>query len=74
MSFVSRAFKGRLATSRRTRAFHLDSTWFAIFPCSPPDRRRIRRSLADWTFSIEGEVDEVKHWTWRSCARCRARR
>ena len=39
-----------------------DNIWSAAFPCFRRDRRRIRRSR--WDFSILGEVDQPKRWTW----------
>ena len=30
--------------------------------------------LAEWSFSVDGEVDVEKHWTWEEFVRCRAKR
>ena len=63
MSFVSRAFRGRPR----------DQPERAACPGSVPGPRLSgalgrpdtpHTPLAEWTFSIEGEVDEEKHWSW----------
>jgi DMSO/TMAO reductase YedYZ molybdopterin-dependent catalytic subunit len=63
MAFVSRGFKGR--PRDREQAERL-----------PPGQYRVRdfpvlsagptphTKLSEWTFSLVGEVDEVKRWTW----------
>ncbi len=63
MSFVSRGFRGRRREDADPREFRRASTSRATSRCSPPARRRTRRS-SEWDFSIVGEVDEPRRWTW----------
>jgi DMSO/TMAO reductase YedYZ molybdopterin-dependent catalytic subunit len=63
MSFISRGFRGRpregAASERLPPGQYLERE-FPVLSAGPTPRPR----LADWTFSITGEVDEPKRWTW----------
>ena len=63
MGFVSRGFKGRprdMPQDARIPPGQYVVRDFPVLSAGPTPHR----SLADWTFSIEGEVDQEKHWTW----------
>ena len=57
VSRSSPAERHERTTSRR------DNIWSAAFPCSRRGRRRIRL-WRHWDFSIVGEVDQPKRWSW----------
>ena len=63
MAFISRGFKGKrrdvASSSRVPPGQHVVSD-FPVLSAGPTPRV----PLADWTFSIVGEVDEPKVWTW----------
>ena len=63
MSFVTRGFKGRprdrSVGDRLPPGQYLEHD-FPVLSTGPTPHT----PLSDWTFSITGEVDEVKHWTW----------
>jgi DMSO/TMAO reductase YedYZ molybdopterin-dependent catalytic subunit len=63
MTFVSRAFRGRprdQAPSGRIPPGQYLVQDFPVLSAGPTPRT----PLTDWTFSITGEVDNPKHWTW----------
>ena len=63
MSFVSRGFRGRphaRAEGDRLPPGQYLVRDFPVLSVGPTPRPR----LADWTFSINGEVDDVRRWTW----------
>jgi DMSO/TMAO reductase YedYZ molybdopterin-dependent catalytic subunit len=63
MSFVSRGFRGRprdQAASGRLPPGQYLERGFPVLSAGPTPRAR----LADWTFSITGEIDEPRRWTW----------
>ncbi len=63
MPFVSRGFKGKrrdvASSSRVPPGQHLVND-FPVLSAGPTPRV----PLSEWTFSIVGEVDEPKVWTW----------
>jgi DMSO/TMAO reductase YedYZ molybdopterin-dependent catalytic subunit len=63
MSFISRAFRGRprdQAPAGRLPPGQYLVNDFPVLSAGPTPRN----PLTDWTFSITGEVDEPKWWTW----------
>jgi DMSO/TMAO reductase YedYZ molybdopterin-dependent catalytic subunit len=64
VGFISRGFKGRrrdnVSTSRLPPGQY-PVTDFPVLSAGPTPRV----SLDQWTFTIEGEIDEPKHWTWK---------
>ncbi len=64
MSFITRGFKGRprdRAVSDRLPPGQYLEQGFPVLSTGPTPHT----PLADWTFSITGEVDETKRWTWK---------
>jgi DMSO/TMAO reductase YedYZ molybdopterin-dependent catalytic subunit len=63
MSFISRAFRGR--PRDQATAGHLPPGQYLVrdFPVLSAGPTP-RTPLSDWTFSITGEVDKPKRWTW----------
>jgi DMSO/TMAO reductase YedYZ molybdopterin-dependent catalytic subunit len=63
MTFISRGSRGRprdqAAGGRLPPGQYLERA-FPVLSAGPTPRTR----LADWTFSITGEVDEPRRWTW----------
>jgi DMSO/TMAO reductase YedYZ molybdopterin-dependent catalytic subunit len=63
MGFISRGFRGKrrdaASSSRVPPGQHLVND-FPVLSAGPTPRG----SLSEWTFSIVGEVDEPKRWTW----------
>ena len=63
MSFISRGFKGKrrdtASSSRVPPGQHVVND-FPVLSAGPTPRV----PLSEWTFSIVGEVDEPKVWTW----------
>jgi DMSO/TMAO reductase YedYZ molybdopterin-dependent catalytic subunit len=63
MGFVSRGFRGKrrdaASSSRVPPGQHVVSD-FPVLSAGPTPRV----PLAEWTFTIVGEVDEPKRWTW----------
>ncbi len=63
MSFVSRGFKGRprdRAQADRVPPGQYTVRDFRVLSAEPTPHTR----TSEWTFSINGEVDEEKRWTW----------
>jgi DMSO/TMAO reductase YedYZ molybdopterin-dependent catalytic subunit len=64
MSFVTRGFKGkprdRSVSDRLPPGQYLERG-FPVLSTGPTPHT----PLSDWTFSITGEVDDTKHWTWK---------
>src|SRR3712207_6161350 len=63
MSFISRAFRGRpreRAVDGRLPPGQYLVHDFPVLSAGPTPRTR----LTDWTFSITGEIDEPRRWTW----------
>ncbi|HKV87759.1 MAG TPA: sulfite oxidase-like oxidoreductase [Candidatus Dormibacteraeota bacterium] len=64
MGFVSRGFRGRrrdnLPSSRVPPGQHVVDD-FPVLSAGPTPRV----SLESWTFTIRGEIDEPKQWTWK---------
>jgi DMSO/TMAO reductase YedYZ molybdopterin-dependent catalytic subunit len=63
MTFISRAFQGRprdQAPAGRLPPGQYLVKDFPVLSAGPTPRT----PLTDWTFSITGEVDEPKRWTW----------
>src|SRR5919198_3073949 len=64
MAFISRGFRGR--RREQSASGHLPPgqyrvTDFPVLSAGPTPRT----SLDRWTFSIEGEIDQPKRWTWQ---------
>jgi DMSO/TMAO reductase YedYZ molybdopterin-dependent catalytic subunit len=63
MNFFSRGFRGRpreqAAGGRLPPGQYLESD-FPVLSAGPTPRT----PLTDWTFSITGEIDEPRRWTW----------
>jgi DMSO/TMAO reductase YedYZ molybdopterin-dependent catalytic subunit len=63
MSFVSRAFQGRprqSADAGRIPPGQYLEKGFPVLSAGPTPRTQ----LNEWTFSLIGEVDKLKNWTW----------
>src|ERR1700693_725847 len=64
MSFISRGFRGKsrdnVSSSRVPPGQHVVGD-FPVLSAGPTPRV----SLDQWTFSIDGELDEPKRWTWK---------
>ena len=63
MSFVSRGFRGRRredADPSRVPPGQYVTSDFPVLSAGPTPHT----PLEDWTFSIVGEVDEPRRWTW----------
>ena len=64
MGFVSRGFRGKrrdtASSSRVPPGQYLVNDWPVLSAGPTP-----RIDLDKWTFSIEGEIDEPKRWTWK---------
>jgi DMSO/TMAO reductase YedYZ molybdopterin-dependent catalytic subunit len=63
MSFISRAFHGRPrdhAAADRIPPGQYVVHDFPVLSAGPTPRT----NLADWTFSLTGEIDKLKNWTW----------
>ena len=63
MSFVSRAFRGRprdQANAARLPPGQYEVRDFPVLSAGPTPHT----PLPQWTFTIRGEVDDEKHWTW----------
>jgi DMSO/TMAO reductase YedYZ molybdopterin-dependent catalytic subunit len=63
MGFISRAFRGRSrepAAGGRLPPGQYQERDFPVLSAGPTPRT----PLAEWTFSITGEVDEPRRWTW----------
>jgi DMSO/TMAO reductase YedYZ molybdopterin-dependent catalytic subunit len=64
MGFISRGFKGRrrdnVSTSRLPPGQYVVND-FPVLSAGPTPRV----ALDQWTFSIEGEIDEPKRWSWQ---------
>jgi DMSO/TMAO reductase YedYZ molybdopterin-dependent catalytic subunit len=63
MSFVSRGFKGRRreeGESGRVPPGQYLVDDFPVLSAGPTPRT----PLADWTFTIDGEVSDTRRWTW----------
>jgi DMSO/TMAO reductase YedYZ molybdopterin-dependent catalytic subunit len=63
MSFISRGFRGRPrdpALGARLPPGQYRVRDFPVLSAGPTPRTPI----AQWTFSITGEIDEPRHWTW----------
>ena len=64
MGFISRGFKGRrrdTASSSRLPPGQYLVNDFPVLSAGPTPRP----NLDQWSFSIEGEIDEPKRWTWK---------
>jgi DMSO/TMAO reductase YedYZ molybdopterin-dependent catalytic subunit len=63
MAFISRGFKGKrregASSSRVPPGQHVVGD-FPVLSAGPTPKI----ALSDWTFSLIGEVDEPKRWTW----------
>jgi DMSO/TMAO reductase YedYZ molybdopterin-dependent catalytic subunit len=63
MSFISRGFKGKrrgdISSSRVPPGQHVVND-FPVLSAGPTPRV----DLAKWTFTIDGEVDTPRRWTW----------
>src|ERR1700722_8281398 len=64
MSFITRGFKGRprdRSISDRLPPGQYPERGFPVLSTGPTPHTPI----SDWTFSLTGEVDDTKHWTWK---------
>ncbi len=64
MSFITRGFKGRprdRSVSDRLPPGQYLERGFPVLSTGPTPHT----PLTDWTFSITGEVDDTKHWSWK---------
>ena len=64
MAFISRGFRGKrrdnVSSARVPPGQHV-VTDFPVLSAGPTPRV----SLDEWTFSVVGEIDEPKSWTWK---------
>src|SRR3977135_2492357 len=63
MGFISRGFRGKRrqsASSSRVPPGQYVVDDFPVLSAGPTPRV----SLVDWTFVLEGEIDQPKRWTW----------
>ena len=64
MGFISRGFRGKrrdnVSSARVPPGQHV-VTDFPVLSAGPTPRV----SLDEWTFSIVGEIDQPKSWTWK---------
>src|SRR6202163_5076409 len=64
MGFISRGFKGRrrdtVSSARVPPGQHVVGD-FPVLSAGPTPRV----TLDQWTFTIDGEIDEPKRWTWK---------
>src|SRR5262245_56019554 len=63
MGFLSRGFRGRRrdpAASDRLPPGQYLVTDFPVLSAGPTPRT----PLADWTFSLTGEIEQPRRWTW----------
>src|SRR5260370_28001792 len=63
MSFISRGFRGKrrdTASSSRVPPGQYVVNDFPVLSAGPTPRV----ALPEWTFVVEGEIDEPKKWTW----------
>src|SRR5438309_4362623 len=63
MGFISRGFRGKrrdIASSSRVPPGQYVVTDFPVLSAGPTPRV----NLDQWTFTIQGEIDEPKRWTW----------
>src|SRR5215467_6950943 len=71
MAFISRGFKGRRregdGSARVPPGQHVVND-FPVLSAGPTPRV----DLAKWTFTINGEIDEPKTWTWEQFKALRA--
>jgi DMSO/TMAO reductase YedYZ molybdopterin-dependent catalytic subunit len=64
MGFISRGFRGKrreTAASGRLPPGQYLVNDYPVLSAGPTPRP----NLDQWTFSIEGEIDEPRHWTWK---------
>jgi len=64
VGFISRGFRGKrrdVASSSRVPPGQYVVTDFPVLSAGPTPRV----NLDQWTFTIEGEIDEPKRWTWK---------
>ena len=64
MTFISRGFRGRRrepAASGRLPPGQYPVTDFPVLSAGPTPRVNVDQ----WTFSIEGEIDRPRRWTWQ---------
>src|SRR5258708_14617513 len=63
MSFISRGFRGKrrdTASSSRVPPGQYVVNDFPVLSAGPTPRV----ALTEWTFAVEGEIDQPKKWTW----------
>ncbi|MEO8745533.1 MAG: sulfite oxidase-like oxidoreductase [Candidatus Dormiibacterota bacterium] len=64
MGFISRGFRGKrrenVSSSRVPPGQHVEDDYPVLSAGPTP-----RVSLDDWTFTIDGEIDSPKRWTWK---------
>jgi DMSO/TMAO reductase YedYZ molybdopterin-dependent catalytic subunit len=63
MTFISRAFHGRprdKGAADRVPPGQYVTRDFPVLSAGPTPRTQLK----DWTFSLTGEVDKLKNWTW----------
>ena len=63
MGFVSRGFRGRRRDEPQDARVPPGQYLVRDFPVLSAGPTP-HTALAEWSFSIDGEVDEEKHWTW----------
>jgi DMSO/TMAO reductase YedYZ molybdopterin-dependent catalytic subunit len=63
MTFISRDFRGRPREQRETRRIPPGQYLVRDFPVLSAGVTP-RTPLSGWTFSITGEIDEPRRWTW----------
>ena len=63
MTFISRAFRGRPRDQGQAGRLPPGQYLVRDFPVLSAGPTP-RTPLTDWTFSITGEVDKLKNWTW----------
>ena len=64
MGFISRGFKGRrrdVASTARVPPGQYVVTDFPVLSAGPTPRA----NLDQWTFTIEGEIDQPRRWSWK---------
>jgi DMSO/TMAO reductase YedYZ molybdopterin-dependent catalytic subunit len=63
MKFVSRGFKGRARDTEESDRLPPGQYWTRDFPVLSAGPTP-RTPLAEWSFSITGETDHPRHWSW----------
>ena len=68
MSFISRGFRGRPRDSAQDDRLPPGQYWTSDFPVLSAGPTP-RTPLASWSFSITGEIDQPRRWSWEDFRR-----